>query len=77
MHFVPSQGETTGDAWFNMPAPKLTPEIRRELHVLSLRSHVDRARKYKKGSEIQKGKWPKFFQVRNHTRYTTSNLLRV
>jgi hypothetical protein len=46
-----------------MPAPRLTPELKRELHVLSLRSHVDRARKYKKGSEIQSGKWPKFFQV--------------
>ncbi|KAJ3286272.1 hypothetical protein HK104_009120 [Borealophlyctis nickersoniae] len=51
--------QTAGPKWFDMPAPELTEEVKRDLHLLRNRAALDPKRFYKKGttSEI-----PKFFQ---------------
>lgn len=51
---------TAGKAWFDLPAPEMTDELRRELQIIRLRHHMDPKRHYKRLSE----KLPKFFQVR-------------
>ncbi|XP_050465624.1 deoxynucleotidyltransferase terminal-interacting protein 2 [Cataglyphis hispanica] len=38
----------TGAEWFNMRAPKITPEIRHDLEILRMRSALDPKRFYKK-----------------------------
>ncbi len=40
---------SAGPNWFHMPAPKMTPELRDDLRLLSFRSALDPARHYKKG----------------------------
>ena len=39
---------TAGDAWFNLPATPITPELRNDLKVLRMRSAIDPQRHYKK-----------------------------
>lgn len=55
--------ETTGPKWFNMPAPELTQEVKRELHILKSRGVLDPKRHYKRESKkSSSGGMPKFFQ---------------
>lgn len=51
---------TAGSDWFNMPAPEITPELKDDLRILSLRSALDPSRHYKKGD---KAVTSRFFQV--------------
>lgn len=44
-----------------MPAPEITPEVKRDLQLLKLRNVLDPKRFYKKDSDR---KLPKYFQVR-------------
>uniref|UniRef100_UPI003AAB8C9E deoxynucleotidyltransferase terminal-interacting protein 2 n=1 Tax=Centroberyx gerrardi TaxID=166262 RepID=UPI003AAB8C9E len=52
--------KTTGDGWFNMKAPELTPELRGDLKVLKMRGSMDSKRFYKKND---RDGFPKYFQV--------------
>lgn len=52
--------ESAGKNWFNMPAPTLTPELKRDLQLLKLRNVIDPKQHFKKNDT--KG-IPKFFQV--------------
>ncbi|XP_071940193.1 uncharacterized protein [Coffea arabica] len=53
---------TAGKHWFDMPAPTLTPELKKDLHLLKLRNAMDPKRHYKKGDSRSKT-LPKYFQV--------------
>ncbi|XP_058075219.1 rRNA-processing protein fcf2-like [Magnolia sinica] len=52
--------DTTGKSWFEMPAPTITPEIKKDLQILKMRSVIDPKRHYKKGDS---NTLPKYFQV--------------
>ena len=52
--------------WFNMPAPELTPELKKDLLIIKSRKALDPKRFYKK--DHSRG-LPKFFQVRVVLRY--------
>ncbi|KAM7279168.1 hypothetical protein ACFE04_006302 [Oxalis oulophora] len=52
--------DTAGNGWFDMPAPTMTPELKRDLQLLKLRGAMDPKRFYKKGD---KKTLPKYFQV--------------
>nr|XP_049581720.1 deoxynucleotidyltransferase terminal-interacting protein 2 isoform X3 [Syngnathus scovelli] len=52
--------KTTGDAWFNMKAPELTQELKRDLKLLKMRGSMDPKRFYKKND---RDGFPKYFQV--------------
>ena len=52
---------TAGPKWFDMPAPEITPEVKRDLQLLKLRNVLDPKRFYKKDNDR---KLPKYFQVR-------------
>ncbi|KAG9459733.1 hypothetical protein H6P81_004241 [Aristolochia fimbriata] len=52
--------DTSGKGWFNMPAATITPEIKKDLQILKLRSVIDPKRHYKKGDSKT---LPKYFQV--------------
>ncbi|KAJ5825516.1 hypothetical protein N7474_002654 [Penicillium riverlandense] len=52
---------TAGPSWFNLPKTELTPELRRDLQLLRMRSVLDPKRHYKK--ENGKAKPPEFSQV--------------
>ncbi|XP_010558463.1 PREDICTED: rRNA-processing protein fcf2 [Tarenaya hassleriana] len=54
--------DTAGSSWFDMPAPTMTPELKRDLQLLKMRSVVDPKRHYKKGDSNLKS-LPKYFQV--------------
>ncbi|CAI9776164.1 unnamed protein product [Fraxinus pennsylvanica] len=54
--------DTAGKNWFDMPAPVLTPELKKDLQLLKLRSAIDPKRHYKKGDSKSKT-LPKYFQV--------------
>ncbi|XP_059632037.1 rRNA-processing protein fcf2 [Cornus florida] len=54
--------DTTGKNWFDMPAPTVTPELRKDLQLLKLRSAMDPKRHYKK-SDTKSKTLPKYFQV--------------
>ncbi|XVF62356.1 hypothetical protein PTKIN_Ptkin09bG0001000 [Pterospermum kingtungense] len=53
--------DTAGSAWFDMPAPTLTPELKKDLQLLKLRGAIDPKRHYKKDSKSKA--LPKYFQV--------------
>jgi hypothetical protein len=53
---------TAGPAWFDMPAPVVTPELKRDLQLLKLRNVLDPKRFYKRDGD--RG-LPKFFQARS------------
>ncbi|CAL8253714.1 unnamed protein product [Merluccius merluccius] len=52
--------KTTGDGWFNMKAPELTPELKADLKVIKMRGSMDPKRFYKKND---RDGLPKYFQV--------------
>lgn len=52
---------TAGAQWFNMPKTELTPELRRDLQLLKMRSVLDPKRHYKKDNS--KNDVPAFSQV--------------
>lgn len=52
--------KTAGKAWFDLPAPELTPELRNDLKAIQLRSVIDPSRFYKK---LDRKKLPKYFQI--------------
>lgn len=52
---------TAGPKWFNMPAPVLTPELKREVQAMRLRNALDPKRFYKGGAK--ESALPEFFQV--------------
>ncbi|KAI9367094.1 Fcf2 pre-rRNA processing-domain-containing protein [Aspergillus egyptiacus] len=52
---------TAGSDWFDLPATELTPELKRDLQLLRMRSILDPKRHYKK--ENGKAQPPKFSQV--------------
>lgn len=63
-----------GDKWFNMPKPEITPETKRDLQLLQMRSVLDRKRHYKK----EKVGMPKYFQtgtiIEGNTEYYSARL---
>ncbi|CAL5418637.1 unnamed protein product [Camellia sinensis] len=54
--------DTAGKNWFDMPAQTLTPELKKDLQLLKLRSVIDPKRHYKKGDSKSRTV-PKYFQV--------------
>ncbi|KAL3824638.1 hypothetical protein ACJIZ3_020667 [Penstemon smallii] len=54
--------DTAGKNWFDMPAQTITPELKKDLQLLKLRSAIDPKRHYKKGDSKLKT-LPKYFQV--------------
>ncbi|PKY06905.1 Fcf2-domain-containing protein [Aspergillus campestris IBT 28561] len=52
---------TAGKDWFDMPRTELTPELKRDLQILRMRSVLDPKRHYKK--ENAKTQPPKYLQV--------------
>ncbi|KAA8528168.1 hypothetical protein F0562_035581 [Nyssa sinensis] len=54
--------DTAGKNWFDMPAPTITPQLKKDLQLLKLRSVIDPKRHYKKGDSKLKT-IPKYFQV--------------
>jgi hypothetical protein len=52
---------TSGPDWFNLPRTELTPELRRDLQLLKMRSVLDPKRHYKKMNS--KSDVPAFSQV--------------
>lgn len=46
--FPPQEKQTAGADWFNMPKTELTPELKRDLQILRMRSVLDPKRHYKK-----------------------------
>ncbi|KAL2816366.1 Fcf2 pre-rRNA processing-domain-containing protein [Aspergillus cavernicola] len=52
---------TAGSDWFDLPATELTPELKRDLQLLRMRSILDPKRHYKK--ESGKAQPPKYSQV--------------
>lgn len=53
--------QTAGAGWFNMPAPVLTPELKRDLKLMNMRAFIDPKRFYKR-SERKANQYPKYFQ---------------
>ncbi|CAA0295217.1 unnamed protein product [Arabidopsis thaliana] len=59
--------DTTGSNWFDMPAPTMTPELKRDLQLLKLRTVMDPALHYKKS--VSRSKLAeKYFQASFRTR---------
>ncbi|KAK2646669.1 hypothetical protein Ddye_021864 [Dipteronia dyeriana] len=54
--------DTAGTSWFDMPAATMTPELKKDLQLLKLRSVIDPKRHYKKGDSKSKT-LSKYFQV--------------
>ncbi|KAK6913608.1 Fcf2 pre-rRNA processing, C-terminal [Dillenia turbinata] len=54
--------DTAGTNWFDMPAPTMTPQLKKDLQLLKLRSAIDPKRHYKKGDTKSKT-LPKYFQA--------------
>lgn len=54
--------DTTGSRWFDMPAPTVTPALKKDLELLKLRSFTDPKRFYKK-TELKSKVLPKYFQM--------------
>ncbi|CAL1385742.1 unnamed protein product [Linum trigynum] len=54
--------DTLGKGWFDMPAPTMTQELKKDLQILKLRGAIDPKRHYKKGDSKLKV-LPKYFQV--------------
>ncbi|KAI9785021.1 MAG: hypothetical protein M1839_001218 [Geoglossum umbratile] len=53
---------TAGPNWFNLPRTNLTPQLKRDLQLLRLRSVLDPKRHYKKNTS-KGGQFPEFSQV--------------
>uniref|UniRef100_A0AAV2KZP2 Fcf2 pre-rRNA processing C-terminal domain-containing protein n=1 Tax=Knipowitschia caucasica TaxID=637954 RepID=A0AAV2KZP2_KNICA len=54
------RAKTTGEAWFNMKAPEITPELKGDLQLLRMRGSMDSKRFYKKND---RDGFPKYFQM--------------
>ncbi|EOA35766.1 hypothetical protein CARUB_v10020999mg [Capsella rubella] len=54
--------DTTGSNWFDMPAPTMTPELKRDLQLLKLRTVMDPAQHFKKAVSRSKIA-EKYFQI--------------
>ncbi|KAJ0253086.1 Fcf2 pre-rRNA processing protein [Hirschfeldia incana] len=54
--------DTTGSNWFDMPAPTMTPELKRDLQLLKLRDVMDPKKFYKRVASQSKLA-EKYFQV--------------
>ncbi|KAG6756893.1 hypothetical protein POTOM_037191 [Populus tomentosa] len=54
--------DSLGKDWFDMPASTITPELKRDLQLLKLRSAIDPKKHYKRGDSKSK-ELPKYFQV--------------
>ncbi|RID43582.1 hypothetical protein BRARA_I00433 [Brassica rapa] len=54
--------DTTGSNWFDMPAPTMTPELKRDLQLLKLRNVMDPKKHYKRVASSSKLA-EKYFQV--------------
>eukprot|EP00898_Chlorokybus_atmophyticus_P005962 jgi/Chlat1/6367/Chrsp44S05834 len=52
--------DTAGSNWYDLPAPTLTTQLKRELQLLKLRSVTDPKRFYKSADS---SKYPKYFQI--------------
>jgi hypothetical protein len=52
--------KSAGKNWFDMPAPEMTEELKRDLNILRMRNVLDPKRHYKKNNSK---KLPKYFQV--------------
>ncbi|KAK4770864.1 hypothetical protein SAY87_031396 [Trapa incisa] len=52
--------DTAGSSWFNMPAPTITLELKKDLQMIKLRDVIDPKRHYKKSESKA---LPKYFQV--------------
>jgi hypothetical protein len=52
--------DTAGAAWFHLPATPLTPELEKDLKVLSMRGALDRKQFYRGGEQPGKSK---YFQI--------------
>ncbi|KAI5481283.1 rRNA processing protein Fcf2 [Pseudohyphozyma bogoriensis] len=57
-----AQPRTAGPKWFDMPAPDMTPELKREIQAMRLRNSLDPKRFYRGGAKEDK-KMPEFFSV--------------
>lgn len=53
--------DTTGKGWFDMPAPTMTPELKKDLEILQLRHVMDPKRHFKRSGKSKA--LPKYFQV--------------
>lgn len=53
--------DTAGQSWFDMPAPTITPEMKKDLEILKLRNVIDPKRHFKKGDKSKA--LPKYFQM--------------
>ncbi|KAK1418581.1 hypothetical protein QVD17_27726 [Tagetes erecta] len=54
--------DTAGKNWFDMPAPTLTADLKKDLKLIKLRNVIDPKRHYKKG-DSKLNTFPKYFQV--------------
>uniref|UniRef100_A0A1J3DXG4 rRNA-processing protein fcf2 n=1 Tax=Noccaea caerulescens TaxID=107243 RepID=A0A1J3DXG4_NOCCA len=54
--------DTAGSNWFDMPAPTMTPELKRDLQLLKLRNVMDPKVHYKKAASRSK-LGDKYFQI--------------
>lgn len=68
--------ETAGPNWFNLPAPDMTDEVKKDLHILRSRGVLDPKRHYKKETLGES----KFFQmgtvIEGPTEFYSSRLVR-
>ncbi|CAO2191714.1 unnamed protein product [Urochloa humidicola] len=53
--------DTTGKSWFDMPAPSITPRLKKDLEILQLRHVMDPKRHFKRAGKPNA--LPKYFQV--------------
>lgn len=51
--FQKESEKTKGPGWFNMKAPELTEEAKRDLEVLQMRSVLDPKRHYKNDMKVR------------------------
>ena len=54
------RSKTKGSDWFDMKAPEVTEEVKRDLEVLQMRNAIDPKKFYKKND---RNVLPKFFQI--------------
>ena len=57
-----SSSSSSASSWFSLPTPTLTPELKRDLRLLSLRAYLDPKRFYKRGDR-KPGRLPSAFHV--------------
>ncbi|KAK6930364.1 Fcf2 pre-rRNA processing, C-terminal [Dillenia turbinata] len=67
--------DTAGTNWFDIPAPNITPQLKKDLQLLKLRSAIDPNRHYKKADSKSKT-LPKYFQAKSSTDYFSGRLMK-